>query len=376
MTTCAYCGRTNESGSRFCMDCGKPLTQSAMAMAASSPAGSGVPQTRVQQAAASDPAGRADAKCGKCGKAVDSTQPFCAFCGSPLQPAPAAAAPAGGARPAAGPAPGPASPSVPKAKPCPKCGTAIADAGFKFCPNCAAPLTVAAAPEPREATVVFSAQRADVIPVTLVQVGEDGQKGKRYSLVGEETTIGRSGAELSFPDDVYLSPIHALFLWKNGQLSVRDLGSRNGTWIFLDGPHRLVDGDLVLVGSQLLRFRRLGYPGPHPPEADATRRMGSLVPSADIASLAQLRADGSVRDVFHLSPGRDMAIGRDRGDWPFPYDPSMSGAHALVRSEDADFVVQDAGSRNGVAVAARGDAVLKKGSKILVGDKLLLIEMP
>jgi len=369
VTTCAYCGRTNESGSRFCMDCGKPLTQSAMAMAAASPAGPGVPQTRVQ-AAAANPAGKGDAKCGKCGKAVDSTQPFCAFCGAPLQPA-AAAAPA-----AAPPAPTPPAPKP--SRPCPKCGTAIADSGFKFCPNCATPLTTAAAPPPPDSTVVFSAQRGDplVIPITLVHVGEDGQKGKRFSLIGEETTIGRAGADLAFPDDVYLSPIHALFLWKSGQLSVRDLGSRNGTWIFLDGPHRLVDGDLVLVGSQLLRFRRLGYPGPHPPEADATRRMGSLVPSADIASLAQLRADGSMRDVFHLSPGRDMAIGRDRGDWPFPYDPSMSGAHALVRSEDADFVVQDAGSRNGVAVAARGDAVLKKGSKILVGDKLLLIEMP
>ena len=51
------------------------------------------------------------------------------------------------------------------------------------------------------------------------------------------------------------------------------------------------------------------------------------------------------------------------------------GAHAIVRSEDADFVVQDAGSRNGVAVASRGDVALKKGSKILVGDKLMMIEM-
>jgi pSer/pThr/pTyr-binding forkhead associated (FHA) protein len=212
--------------------------------------------------------------------------------------------------------------------------------------------------------------------VQLVQLAEDGTKGAKYGLVGEETTIGRQGADLTFAEDVYLSPLHAVFVWKDGRLSVRDLGSRNQTWVFLEGPHRLVDGDLLLVGSQVLRFRRLGYPGPNPPEADATRRMGSLVPSADIASLGQLRADGSVRDVFHLSPGRDIAIGRDKGDWPFPYDLSMSGAHAVVRSEDADFVVLDAGSRNGVALAARGDVVLKKGSRILVGDKQMMVEMP
>src|ERR1041385_2021857 len=92
--------------------------------------------------------------------------------------------------------------------------------------------------------------------------------------------------------------------------------------------------------------------------------MGSLIPSADIASLTQLRSYGSVRDVIQLSPGRDVTIGREQGEWVFPYDPSMSARHALVRSEDADFVVVDANSRNGIALAARGDMVLRDQSRI------------
>jgi len=146
--------------------------------------------------------------------------------------------------------------------------------------------------------------------------------------------------------------------------------------VFLEAPHRLADGDLLLIGAQVIRFRRLGYPGPHPPDADATHRMGSLTPSADIASLTQLRSDGSVRDVVQLSPGRDIRVGRERGEWLFPYDPSMSAEHALIRSEDADFVVVDGGSRNGIALAARGDIPLQHNSRILVGDKLLRIEIP
>jgi pSer/pThr/pTyr-binding forkhead associated (FHA) protein len=359
VTVCAHCGRRNDDGSRFCMDCGKPMSASAMAAATPVGASLGVPSTRVYAAA---PEGAGDMQCTSCGHAIDSTMPFCAFCGAKLGEA------------------AKVTPVSTQAPPCPKCGTPIASLDFKFCPNCATALKPGAAGDaavtPHEATAVFSAQRAQAKPpASLVLLDDAGTRGAKHPLVGEETTVGRAGADINFGDDPYLSPIHALFMWKEGKLSMRDLGSRNGTWIFLDGPHRLVDGDLILVGSQLLRFRRLGYPGPHPPEADATRRMGSLVPSADIASLAQLRADGSVRDVLHLSPGRDVAIGRDRGDWPFPYDPSMSGAHAIVRSEDADFVVQDAGSRNGVAVASRGDIVLKKGSKILVGDKLMMIEM-
>ena len=353
MTTCAVCGRQNDPGSRFCMDCGKPLSASAMAM--NSPVGAaagGVPATRIYASSGTGPSDAAP-KCSACGHEVDTSLPFCAYCGAKLEAA-----------------------VSPSAISCPKCGVAVPDPTFKFCPNCATPLgkgdRVSA---PHEATAVFTAKRTSAPPVQLVVVAEDGTKGSRHPLTGEETTMGRAGADISFADDAYLSPMHALLLWKEGKLSIRDLGSRNGTWVFLSGPHKLVDGDLILIGSQLLRFRRLGYPGPHPPEADATRRMGSLVPSADIACLAQLRADGSVRDIFHLSPGRDVALGRDKGDWVFPYDPSMSGAHAAVKSEDADFVLADAGSRNGVAVAVRGDHPLGKNSKILVGDKLLLVEM-
>src|SRR3989442_1022691 len=82
--------------------------------------------------------------------------------------------------------------------------------------------------------------------------------------------------------------------------------------------------------------------------------MGSLTPSADIASLTQLRSDGSVRDAVHLSPGRDIRVGRQRGERVFPNDPSMSAEHALVRSEAADFVAVDAGRRTGIAPAPRG----------------------
>jgi len=130
----------------------------------------------------------------------------------------------------------------------------------------------------------------------------------------------------------------------------------------------------MLVGSQLLRFRRLGYPGPHPPEADATRRLGSLTPTADVAALQQLRADGSVRDVLHLSPGRSIVLGREVGDWVFPYDQTMSGRHAEVRSEDSEFVLHDLGSRNGVAVAVRGVRALRKGQRVLLGDQILRVE--
>jgi pSer/pThr/pTyr-binding forkhead associated (FHA) protein len=198
---------------------------------------------------------------------------------------------------------------------------------------------------------------------------------RTYILDRGEAIVGRGDeADIHFPDDHFMSPIHARIDQRDGGLWLRDLGSRNQSWLFIEEPTKLTDGDLVLVGSQMLRFRRLGYPGPHPPEADSTRRMGSTIPTVDVAVLEQVRADGSVRDVFHLSPGRSILIGRTTGDWLFPYDQTMSGRHAEIQTEDSEFFVQDAGSRNGVATSVRGERELRVGNRLLLGDQVLRVE--
>jgi pSer/pThr/pTyr-binding forkhead associated (FHA) protein len=222
-------------------------------------------------------------------------------------------------------------------------------------------------------TKVLAAGRLAAAP-KLSLLGDSAEAVQTYTLERGEAVIGRGDADIRFEHDHFMSPLHVRLDLREGQLCLRDLGSRNGTWVFIDHPAKLTDCDLILVGSQLLRFRRLGYPGPHPPEADSTRRMGSAVPTVDIAVLEQLRADGSVRDSYHLSPGRSVSIGREQGDWIFPYDATMSGRHAEIRSEDSEFFVHDAGSRNGVAMAARGERSIKQGQRVLVGDQILRVE--
>ena len=311
---CQYCGRQNDAGAQFCSDCGKPLTKAAAARAAV--AAGGIGAGVVSRTSGAPP-------------------------GSPS------------------PSPSPGGASVDA--PCPLCGTMVNARGGggdrRLIPD----------------------RRSDH-SLTLILVSEMATEVVRFERKQTTTTIGRTEADIRFPEDQFLSPLHAKLSWEEGvggsRLELRDLGSRNGTWVFLEAPWRLTDGDLILIGSQVLRFKRLGYPGPHTAEADATKRMGSMTPSADIASLTQLRTDGSARDVVQLSPGRDIHIGRERGDWIFPYDPSMSAQHATVRSEDADFVLVDDHSRNGVAIAARGVMTLQHGSRIMVGDKLMRIEVP
>lgn len=325
----------------------------------------GVPATRVSAqpkahvsppaptpVAPAIPAGRAP--CPFCNTAIDPTLPFCPKCGNRL----AAAAPK----------------PITSTAVCANCRTPVTPGVDVFCANCGTRVaSTASAPTPPTGTAAFSAMGTAVGPKVAI-LDTNGQLKKTEVLPGPEVTIGRNDGELRFPDDVYMSPVHAQLSLRDGQLFVRDLGSRNGTWLFTDGPYKLQDGDTVLVGSQLLRFRRLGYPGPQPAEADATRRLGSATPSADIAVMQQLRADGSARDNCHLSPSRNVVIGREQGDWLFPYDKTMSGKHAEIRSEDLEFIVLDNGSRNGIAIAVRGERQVKKGQRILMGDQTLRVE--
>jgi len=307
--------------------------------------------------------------CQFCGRQNETGAQFCSDCGKPLTKAAAAraAVAAGGGGGLVSRTSGPESGGgvgAPANAPCPLCGSVVGG-------HAGETVVVSGVGDRR----LIPDRRADH-SLTLVLVSEMATEVARFERKHTTTTIGRSEGDVRFPEDQFLSPLHAKLSWEEGRLEVRDLGSRNGTWVFLEGPYRLTDGDLILIGSQILRFRRLGYPGPHTAEADATKRMGSMTPSADIASLTQLRTDGSSRDVIQLSPGRDVHIGRERGDWIFPYDPSMSAQHATVRSEDADFVLVDDHSRNGVAIAARGAMTLQHGSRIMVGDKLLRVELP
>jgi pSer/pThr/pTyr-binding forkhead associated (FHA) protein len=287
--------------------------------------------------------------CPRCAKSVDASLSFCGHCGTRVS-------------------------GENRVNNCGECGAEYTQGIDVFCARCGnrvgqrVSINMRMTPE-----LAVNVERTTGGP-RLSLIGETGNVTKTFTLDRGEAEIGRTDADILFADDHFLSPIHCRLELREGILYMRDLGSRNGSWLYIDEPSKLSDGDLLMIGSQVLRFRRLGYPGPHPPEADSTRRMGSMIPTVDVAVLQQLRADGSVRDVFHLSPGRSMIIGRESGDWVFPYDRTMSGKHAEIRSEDSEFFVRDAGSRNGVAMAIRGERSLKRGDRILVGDQVLRLE--
>jgi pSer/pThr/pTyr-binding forkhead associated (FHA) protein len=90
----------------------------------------------------------------------------------------------------------------------------------------------------------------------LVQLTTEGLPRDVYHLHREETVIGREQGDIVFTDDAFLSRRHAAFKLDRAQrrVSVRDLGSSNGTLVQFRGEREIVDGDLFRIGHHLFRF--------------------------------------------------------------------------------------------------------------------------
>lgn len=95
--------------------------------------------------------------------------------------------------------------------------------------------------------------RASRSPFRLTQLADDGQPLDRYHLAREGCRIGRHIADLVFTEDNFMSGTHALLLPRDDGVELRDLSSRNGSWVRIRARHALVPGDAVMVGRSVWR---------------------------------------------------------------------------------------------------------------------------
>jgi pSer/pThr/pTyr-binding forkhead associated (FHA) protein len=236
-----------------------------------------------------------------------------------------------------------------------------------------APIAPIAAPATRAAAVKIDA----VSLGKLVVIAEDGTEGKVFPLEGTQVDIGRSQGDILLAEDYYVSPRHARLVFHGEKWFIRDLQSTNGVYRRLREPHILKDGDLLLLGLEVLQFetvsdaeRGLGHASQH-----GTLLFGS--PSlARRARLCQRTVEGIIRDVHHLFQD-ETVIGREVGDIVFTADPFLSRRHAAIRRSTAagTFTLTDLDSSNGTFVAIRGDVPLNNGDYLRVGQHLFRVDL-
>lgn len=83
--------------------------------------------------------------------------------------------------------------------------------------------------------------------------------GEITKLVGTRNTIGTSPESTLRLDDPGVSAKHASLRYENDEYVLRDLDSRNGTYV--NGSeiisHRLAENDVIVIGGTKLKFKTL-----------------------------------------------------------------------------------------------------------------------
>ncbi|MCC7072942.1 MAG: FHA domain-containing protein [Deltaproteobacteria bacterium] len=333
---------------------------------------------------------------------------------APARGAPPAAAPPAAAPSPSAPPPSPAaSPAAPAGSTCPTCRSVVTPAD-RFCRHCghrmdasAPPSTmqIAAfklpapglpspviggtammpsfasppqglAPQGAAATMVFGAVAPERTP-KLVLVRGHSQIGNQWRLQPGETVVGRKEGAVVFADDRALAPRHCRISWRSGEVWLTPEATTNGVFRRVLAPLAIGPGDEVVVGTQRLRVlseadRLLHMTSPDP----STRVLGSVVRAGPVISLLHIAPDQREHEVFHRHQ-RVLSLGRNRCDLNFPGDGFVSERHAqLTRTDEGPLLLEDLRSRNGTYVRVRQPVRLSHGDLLLIGDKVLRVELP
>jgi len=265
------------------------------------------------------------------------------------------------------PAESPGSPAIGAGQPedCPHCHSAI-PIGELFCVRCGyergtwqGARTAKKAPADRPAS-------------SHVLVAQDGQE---YVLWLGETVAGRGDVDLQFADG-FMSRRHALFNAQADAVTLRDLGSANGTFV---GEQRipaeetvpLSESDVVRIGQTVLRLRfgvAVEQPTEPPAVEPAVEEVGGMSDEERPAGLQPIGALSEARmeiapalspwslaregvQEFFLPYGESV-LGRkpDKCQIVVRGDGFISGAHCRLIVTETTLEVEDLESTNGTFI--------------------------
>ncbi len=198
-------------------------------------------------------------------------------------------------------------------------------------------------------------------------------RGQRFRLGANGAQIGRTKGVILFPEDPFVSPLHAVLLIRDNKLIIRDESSTSGVYVSISGQETIPAGGSFCTGLRL--FRYVGAIEPTPPWNRVDVQVyGAPLPNGQVHYAIEEVLLGDRPGRCIATPGPVLTIGQTKCDFAFANDEGLAQRHCEVAPMPMGAMVRDLSGGLGTYVRISGERSLKAGDRLRIGQQTLQIE--
>lgn len=200
-------------------------------------------------------------------------------------------------------------------------------------------------------------------------------RGQRFKLPSNGTLIGRSRGAILFPDDPFVSALHASVLVRDGKLFIHDEGSASGVFVSVSGTETILPGAAFATGLRLFR-----YVGPVEPQPEWNHLdvlvYGAPLPNSQVHYAIEELLLGSRAGRCLITPGPVLTIGQGRCEFSYPNDEGLAPRHCEVAPLPHGAMIRDLSGGLCTFVRIQAERMLKPGDRVRIGQQTLQVDLP
>jgi hypothetical protein len=199
-------------------------------------------------------------------------------------------------------------------------------------------------------------------------------RGQRFKLGAGGAQVGRSRGMILFPEDPFVSALHATLSSRDGKLYIRDEASTSGVFVSITGTETVLPMSSFATGLRLFR-----YLGPVEPQPTWNRVdvmvYGAPLPNNQVhyAIVEVLLGNRLGRCI--ITPGPVLTIGQGRSEFSYPNDEGLAPRHCEVAPLPHGAMIRDLSGGLCTFVKIKGERLLKSGDRVRIGQQTLQVEL-
>jgi pSer/pThr/pTyr-binding forkhead associated (FHA) protein len=199
-------------------------------------------------------------------------------------------------------------------------------------------------------------------------------KGQRFRLPVSGAQIGRSRGIILFPDDPFVSPLHASVYYQDGKLYLRDNGSTSGCFVSITGTETIAPNTTFSTGLRLFRYLGTFDPAPAWNRHDVTVYGAPLPNNVQHYGFEEILVGNRPGKCLLVSTPV-LTIGQSKCDFNYPGDDGLAQKHCEVAPLPTGALIRDLSSGLGTYVRIGTDRILKAGDRVRIGLQTLQVEL-